>query len=403
MPLLFLLLWLVGLFSLLLLGVGGWLVVDGWFSDVRDVYWHRAGYVLLAVALLGRFPLQLLFPKGPRTDDLPSGERQRVPAAGGGHLLVESWGRATGPTLVLTHGWQMDRSLWAATVRALGERYRIVAWDLPGLGGSDKRADGLYDPDRFAEDLDRVLNVAGAPAVLVGHSIGGMTSLSWARVNPDRLGRDVVGLVLVDSTAVQPLETVFAGGFLKAIRKPLLEPLLKFTAAVPGLARVANLMSYLNGTQQLAHRVSGFGAYATRQNLDHVARLATKNSPGVGAQGILGVLRWDAAEVPGRLQIPVRAVVGDLDLITRPDGSRFVADTAPDAELCILEGCGHMGLLERPEDYARSIGEFADRAFGQAQALQSPVSYDVRAGRPEADGEGPDQPEFSADRPQALQ
>lgn len=403
MPLQFLLQWLTGLVSLALLVTGGWLVLDGWFSDVQDEHWLRAGHVLLAIALFGRLPMKLLFPKGPRTDDLPAGEVEGVEGTGGERLHVESWGPKGAPALVLTHGWMMDRSLWAATVKALSGRYRVVAWDLPGLGKSHKRADERYHPDVFAEDLDRVLGVAGAPAVLVGHSIGGMTNLSWCRANQDRLGRDVAGVVLVDSTPVTPLETVFAAPFLKAIRRPVLEPLLRFTAAVPLLARAQQWASYLNGSQYLVHRITGFGAHATRENLEHVSRVSTKNPPEVGARGILGVMRWDAAEVPSKLHAPVRAVVGEHDLVTRPDGSRFLAETAPDAELCVMDGCGHMGLLERPEDYAREIGAFADRVFEQHRRLQSPASYDLRPERAEGVGSGQEAPRPRSDQPQALQ
>lgn len=401
MPLQFLLQWLTGLFSLDLLLTGAGLVLEGYADEVREEFWFRTGWVLLAISLFGRFPLKFLFPKGPRTDDKPKGELRRVEGAAG-ELQAEVWGPKDAPALILTHGWQMDRSLWTPTIKALSGRYRVIGWDLPGLGASAKRSDKAYHPDAFAADLDRVLAIAGGPAILVGHSIGGMTSLSWARANRERLARDVAGLVIVDSTPVQPLETVFAGPLLKAIRKPVIEPMLRLTAAVPWLARLMNFASYLNGSQYLVHRVTGFGRFATRQNLDHVSRLSTKNDPGVGARGILGVMRWDAAEMPAKLHAPTRAVVGEHDLITRPDGSRFLAETAPDAELLVMDGCGHMGLLERPEDYARAIGDFADRVFEARRKLESPASYDLRA--PKADGEakdgfgGPERPE---NRPQA--
>lgn len=398
MPLQFLLQWLTGLFSLALLLTGAGLVLDGWTDDVRHEFWIRTGYVLLAAGLLGRIPVRLLFGEGPRTDKKPAGDLHRIEGCAG-ELQVEAWGPKEAPALVLTHGWQMDRSIWSPTITALKDRYRIVAWDLPGLGESDKRADKTYHPDAFAADLDRVLAFAGAPAVLVGHSIGGMTSLSWARANRDRVGRDVAGFVIVDSTPVQPLETVFAGGFLKAIRAPVLEPLLRLTAALPWLARLMNLASYLNGTQYLVHRVTGFGRFATRENLDHVSRLSTKNDPGVGARGVLGVLRWDAAEAPERLTAPTRAVVGEHDLITRPDGSRFLAETAPDAEILVMDGCGHMGLLERPDDYARAVGEFADRVFEARRALDRPASYDIRAPRPGGEAPAAGEPATAQPRP----
>lgn len=380
MPVQFLLLWLTGLVSLAVLFTGGWLVTEQLTDPVRDdaVLW--TGAALLAFAFLGRPLVLRLFPKGGPVADLPEGEVETLAGAGGAALHVETVGKLDGRPVVLTHGWGMDRTIWGPVVAALADRYRVVLWDLPGLGRSRRPMDGDYSPDRFAADLDSVLAVAGRPAVLIGHSIGGMTNLSWRRLHRRDGGAGAAGLAIVDSTPVMPLETIVAGPFLKAIRGPILEPLLKLTPRIDWLARAANIASYMNGSQHLVHRVTGFGERPTRETLDHVARLTTRHSPAVMAKGLLCVMRWDASEVPARADAPLAVIVGDRDLITRPDGSRFIAEVAPDAELTVIEGAGHMGLLEYPVDYGEALRRFVDKVSDRLDLMERPRSRDSAPG-----------------------
>ncbi|MGI9596953.1 MAG: alpha/beta fold hydrolase, partial [Acidimicrobiales bacterium] len=66
-------------------------------------------------------------------------------------------------------------------------------WDMRGHGRSEPAAPGLYTRGHALSDLERILDEAGRPAILVGHSLGGYLSLAQAILSPD----DVAGLVLV--------------------------------------------------------------------------------------------------------------------------------------------------------------------------------------------------------------
>lgn len=101
--------------------------------------------------------------------------------------------------IVLVHGLAVSHRSWAPTIAALGGRRRVVAPDLPGVGGSS-------DPDRpltltdLADGLVGWLDVVGIDrGVLVGHSLGAHVVAEVAARHPER----VVGLVLV-SPAVDP-------------------------------------------------------------------------------------------------------------------------------------------------------------------------------------------------------
>ena len=101
--------------------------------------------------------------------------------------------RGEGPNLVSTTGWANDRSVWDALATALAADHRVTTWDLRGHGASDAPPPDCYGRSEALGDLAAVLDAAGRPAILVGHSLGGYLSLAYALGQPD----EVAGLVLV--------------------------------------------------------------------------------------------------------------------------------------------------------------------------------------------------------------
>ncbi|GGR97867.1 peroxidase [Streptomyces aureoverticillatus] len=111
-------------------------------------------------------------------------------------LTADVWGEASAPPLVLLHGGGQTRHAWARTgprLAALG--WRVVAPDLRGHGTSAWSADGRYDLDLFADDVRALVAELGERPVLVGASLGGLSSLLAAGEPP---GAAIRALVLVD-------------------------------------------------------------------------------------------------------------------------------------------------------------------------------------------------------------
>ena len=95
-------------------------------------------------------------------------------------------------TLFLIHGFGESLFTWRAIFDRLAQRYRVVAIDLPGFGGSDK-PDAEYTADRLtatlSDFLDRWLT---GPTIVIGHSMGGQLAGSVALARPDRIGAVVL-------------------------------------------------------------------------------------------------------------------------------------------------------------------------------------------------------------------
>lgn len=93
--------------------------------------------------------------------------------------------RGAGAPIVFLHGLGASTTTWDACMEILADRYEVVAVDLPGHGSSPVPEDpDAFSRDGALDDLDRVLDGLGAPAVLVGHSLGGYFALAHAATRP---------------------------------------------------------------------------------------------------------------------------------------------------------------------------------------------------------------------------
>jgi pimeloyl-ACP methyl ester carboxylesterase len=377
---------LCAVLSLALLGEAAYLLWS-WYEgyrviDAYGVLLHRreswrlwTGLGLLAWSFLGRWIAPFLLAWGvgePST--AKRGEGWTIPGGSGASLYVESHGPADAPTIIFTHGWGLDSTIWSYAKRALGQRFRLILWDLPGLGKSSPARDGAISLTDFAADLRTVIGLAkGRRVVLVGHSIGGMTIQTLARDDPEMFGREVAGVVLVNTTYTNPLKTMVLSPLAQALRWPLLEPLMRLTIWLQPLAWLSAWQSYLSGTAHLANRL-GFGRHVTRSQLEHTTLLATRNPPGALAKGNLAMFRWDGTAALPKISVPTLVLSGDLDIVTKLEASRFIASAIPSARLKVIQGVNHMGFLEQADAYNEAIGEFAAATLSsgsQGQARSS--------------------------------
>ena len=378
MPLIPIVRLLLGLLSLAILGLAGYLLFS-WYQgevvvDAQEVA-HRVredwrlwtGLGLLAWSLLGRW---IVTPLLARSDTDPSrperGSGQMVAGAGETQLYVERHGPADGPVIILTHGWGLDSTIWSYARRDLADRFRLLTWDLPGLGRS--RLAGELTLEVLAENLKAVVALAGErPVVLVGHSIGGMTIQTLARDHPELFGRAVAGVVLINTTYTNPLRTMILSPLMLALRRPVLEPLMRLAIGLQPLAWLGAWQGYLNGSAHIANRI-GFGRWVTHSQLEHNTLLATRNPPGVLARGNLAMFRWDAEGALAGLDIPTLVLGGDMDIVTKLEASRHIVNTSLMATLEVVEEVNHMGFLERADVYNGAIARFVDTLSQAAPA-----------------------------------
>lgn len=369
MPLIFLLRAIFSLLSWILIGFGVYLLwtylagveavePDGTLRRVHEdvrlwgglvlLGWSAGGGGLIVRALLGK-------PSG-RPLKPAHGSGVVLPVPNGDRVYIETAGNPAGPTVILTHGWGLDSTVWQYAKEDFAD-YRLVLWDLPGLGKST--ASRPVNLPRLAEALATVVDWAGnSPSVLVGHSIGGMTIQTLMRDYPTVL-RNVLGVVLINTTYTNPLRTMILSRLMQAIEGPILRPAMLLTKWLLPLSWLSAWQGYLSGSAHLANRL-GFGAHVTKSQLEAVTLMQTRNSPGVQADGNIAMFDWDATGAVASFPGSVLVLGGSMDIVTKPDASEAIAAVAPRARLEIADRAGHLGFLECDERYHAPIRRFIE-------------------------------------------
>jgi len=292
--------------------------------------------------------------------ELRTGSASEVSGSHGNKIHVELYGPVDGPILVFTHGWGTNSTEWYYAKRHLSDRFRLILWDLAGLGESAPPQDRNFALERMASDLHSVLSLAGGKrVVLIGHSIGGMINLTFCRLYPELIGSQVAGIVQVDTTYTNPVETTKNSGFSRAIQKPIAEPILHLMVPLSPFVRLMNWLNYENGLMYLLNAESSFAGSETRGQIDLVSRYSYKSAPSVVARGTLAMFHWDATPVLPHVNTPVLIIVGQQDTTTLPSASDHMHESIPNSELQRVSPSAHYGLLEQNQTYDAAIARFA--------------------------------------------
>ncbi|MBW4520024.1 MAG: alpha/beta hydrolase [Scytolyngbya sp. HA4215-MV1] len=361
MPLDFLLRLLSNLGIIVLLGGGSYIFYQWYEGGLVSDRWLYLGIGLFLWSFLGFLPILLLHRAG-RDEPTPHRSKrvQRLIRPDGSEIQVEFYGPDHAPTLILTHGWGPDSTAWYYAKKQLTDQFRVIVWDLPGLGKSQKPDNRDYSLEKYARDLEVVLAlVEDQSAILVGHSMGAMILLTFCRLFPEHLGQRVAGLILVDGTYTNPLKTTTFSPLLLALQKPLLEPLLYLAIALSPLLWLTSWLSYLNGSTLLTTEISGFTGTETRGQLNFSSLIGIKASPGVLARGVLAMFKFDETATLPKISVPTLVVVGKSDIATRPVASKRISAEVPQAELSVLSPGGHMVLMERNQQFLQIVRAFS--------------------------------------------
>lgn len=371
MPLIAILRFLFMLLSLAIIAASAYLLwqwydgdivqrADGVAVRVREDWYLWLGGLLLMLSLLGRPIVTPFLAKRDTDPSKPERSAGRMITGGSGaQLYVEETGPVGAPVVILTHGWAMDSTIWYYAKRDLSRQFRVISWDLPGMGKSTPATPSAIGLSEFAQDLKTLIDLLGEQkVVLVGHSIGGMTIQTLARDFPEIFNARVAGTVLVNTSYTNPLKTMILAGLAQAIRWPLLEPLMRLGILLQPLVWLSAWQSYLSGSAHMANRI-GFGKYVTHSQLNHTTLLSTRNAPGNIHRGNLAMFRWDATNAMAKVTPPLLVLSGQWDIVTKPEAGQQIATDRPGSVHQVIEGVNHMGFLERPDIYNRAISEFA--------------------------------------------
>jgi abhydrolase domain-containing protein 6 len=259
-----------------------------------------------------------------------------------GHAMPYLERPGKGETIVLIHGFNANKDNWNRFVRYIPKEYRVIAFDMPGHGDSDKLSDQTYTIDYMASSVDQAVNALGISKFhLAGNSMGGWISIFYATRYPQK----VLSLCLVDNAglvAVSPQPSDLQLALLKG-QSPLtpcsqeeFEELMKYAFYDPPFIPWPI-------TSVLADK-----AIASCDFNKKMWKEFTTQST-------------DVYPLLASLNVPVLVIWGDKDRILHVSTTEVLKKSLPNSEIVIIKDCGHLPMLERAKETAGYYASFLDK------------------------------------------
>jgi len=265
--------------------------------------------------------------------DLPCGLRT--------HYIEVPGSDAAARTVVFVHGSGPGASGWSnfqANVQPFADAgHRVVVYDLPGYGETDKPTDAIYTLDYFVDHLrDLIDHLKIDQAILVGNSLGGAISLGLTLAHPDRVEK----LILMASGGIEEREVYFAmSGIQAMVAYPMGSP--TFTRDVLGSLLQRLVFDNQHVTEQL---ISQRWHILQQQNAQVLATMQIPN--------LTSRLK--------EINCPILAFWGREDEFCPVSGALTLQSECQQVKVVTLSQCGHWVMVEYPEMFNRESLEFIE-------------------------------------------
>lgn len=248
-----------------------------------------------------------------------------------------------GPPLVLLHGGEFGASAehgWETVIDALAERYRVIAPDVLGYGGSAKVVDFVDGRGIRIRHIARLCEQLGIErARFAGNSMGAVMLLVDAASESPRL-------------PVSRMVTICGGG--EILQNEHSQALYDYDASFEGMRRIVTALFH-------DPSVPADDAYVQRRYDSSIQPGAWESiaaarfrRPGYQSAGSGGEPAY------GRIAVPTLVVEGQHDKLKPSGWAAGIAAQIPEASSAVIEGAGHCPQLEQPEATARVLLEWFD-------------------------------------------
>jgi 3-oxoadipate enol-lactonase len=262
-----------------------------------------------------------------------------------GRFGYEAAGDPKKPPLVFLHGIGGAARAWRAQVEAFGDRYRAIAWDMPGYGGSAPL--GSVNIATLADALDEFLRQIGAiKPILVGHSIGGMIVQEWLVKNPH--GTRAVALVQT-SPAFGRADGDFQKQFIEARLGPL-DRGETMASLAPTLVK-----------ELIGDDPDAAGMDIARDCMASVPEATYRSA-------MLALLGFDQRKSLKDIKVPTLVLSGTKDKNAPAPMMAKMATYIPSATYIEIEGAGHLVNLERPQTFNAALDKFLKASATSTEA-----------------------------------
>ncbi|WP_425090262.1 alpha/beta fold hydrolase [Tropicimonas sp. S265A] len=258
-----------------------------------------------------------------------------------------------GPAVVLLHGASGNlRDMTFELADRLDDRYRVLAFDRPGLGFSDALNPRGESPQEQARHMAKVLDSLNIRrAIILGHSYGGSVAMAWALERPDQVAGVVslAGATMPWPGGLGPWYSIAGSRIGGATVVPLLVNSVDVSDADSIGARLFRPNALPSGYIDYVGVDLALNTDSIRQNARQINRLKRN----------LEVM----SEAYPTVTVPVEVLHGSADgTVPAAVHAQPMAQLLPNAELTLLPGIGHMPHHAATDDVVRAVDRVARRA-----------------------------------------
>jgi pimeloyl-ACP methyl ester carboxylesterase len=242
-----------------------------------------------------------------------------------------------GEPLILLHGLGYGAEYWRLQIKPLAKHFRVIAWNMPGYGGTRPLADMTFTT--LSQKLATLMDgLQIEKAHILGHSMGGMLALDFVATYPAR----VKSLILfAASPAFPPPDSDFAKAFVAACLAPL---------DAGGMAAVARELEK-----------NHFGPKADLKGVKISAAVLNACPAETYRQSLTTITTFDRRAALEGINVPTLVIAAEADINAPAKGVEKMAGKIPGAEFICLPGLGHLANLEAPDVFNRAVLDFLMR------------------------------------------
>jgi abhydrolase domain-containing protein 6 len=249
----------------------------------------------------------------------------------GDHEIVYLEG-GQGETILMVHGFAANKDNWTRFAKFISPSYHVVALDLPGFGESACLESASYKIEEQAKRLNKFADAVGLKEFhIVGNSMGGYIAARYALMFPER----VLTLGLFDTAGVQsPVPSEMAKRLSKGEPNPLVagsveefDRLIQFVFSTP--PDIPRFVKKLLVEEAQRHKPSN----------ERIFKQISSEHEALG---------------PDLPMIKARTLVlwGDQDRVLDASSVQVLKDGLPNCSVVIMKECGHLPMIERPQEAA---------------------------------------------------
>jgi sigma-B regulation protein RsbQ len=244
-------------------------------------------------------------------------------------------------TLIFSHGFGCDQTMWGYLLPHFIARFKIVLYDLVGAGQSDL---GAYDRQKYsslsgyARDLGEIIDqFASGPAIVVGHSVSAMIGALADRQSPGRIAAHV----MIGPSPCYIDRDDYVGGFKLEDIHSLLDTLDS---------------NYLGWSSNMAPVIMGApGQPALGEALTNSF---CRTEPEIARQFARVTFMSDNRQDVAGLPTPTLIVQSSDDIIAPVAAGEYLHDVLPDSTLCLVSNVGHCPHMSAPQACAEAMNDF---------------------------------------------